>query len=325
MVSSLVLDSELNKRVLGQEHAVDKLVPYFFKYEAGLNLPGRPPLIMLMSGPTGSGKTFMVEALADVLFGASDRYLRVDCGEYQHSHDIAKIIGSPPGYLGHRETIPYLSQENLNRHCVANSRLNLLLLDEIEKASDALFKLLLGILDKATLTLGSNTKVDFSNTMIFMTSNLGVQELAQTLSKYGYESPSTKKSFQDIEKITEASIKKKFTPEFLNRIDIQVCFKELGQDSFKQILKIQVDRFNDTLRALKGCQLVYTNAALQFLLDRGISKEYGARELKRVFDRYVVTPVATLFVKNKMSDYMTVSTHGEELAIKPRTVKKDAA
>src|SRR5262249_32595197 len=146
---------------------------------AGMNPPNQPVGTMLFLGPTGSGKTRVVEAAAEVLFGNPNAIVKIDCAEFQHPHEIAKLIGSPPGYLGHRETSPMLTQENLDRMHTKDTRLTLVLFDEIEKASDSLWQLLLGILDKATLTLGDNCRVDFSRAIVIMTSNLGAREMSE--------------------------------------------------------------------------------------------------------------------------------------------------
>src|SRR5438874_4069392 len=180
----------LLKRVVGQERAVRRLGRVFQVYQAGLAAPGRPIANLLLLGPTGSGKTRLVEAAAEVLFGDPRAVVKIDCAEFQHSHEIAKLIGSPPGYLGHRETHPQLSQERLNQFHTESLKLSFVLFDEIEKANDALWNLLLGILDKATLTLGDNRKVDFSRALIFMTSNVGAAEMSAILNpKVGFCTP----------------------------------------------------------------------------------------------------------------------------------------
>src|SRR5260221_4635088 len=167
----------LRRKIVGQDSAIEKVAEIYQMFLAGLNAPNRPIGNFLFLGPTGSGKTRVVEAMAEAMFGEARAVVKVDCAEFQHSHEIAKLIGSPPGYLGHRETHPLLTQEALNQHHTDKLKLTLLLFDEIEKASDALWQLLLGILDKATLTLGDNRRVDLSPCMIFMTSNLGASEM----------------------------------------------------------------------------------------------------------------------------------------------------
>src|SRR3954468_16124909 len=156
------LESSLRSKVVGQDDAIHQIVNIYQTYLAGMISPGRPIGNFLFLGPTGSGKTRLVEATAESLVGDARAVIKIDCAEFQHSHEIAKLIGSPPGYLGHRETHPLLSQEVLNQFHNEKIKLSFVLFDEIEKASDALWNLLLGILDKATLTLGDNRRVDFS-------------------------------------------------------------------------------------------------------------------------------------------------------------------
>src|SRR5712672_4875728 len=175
-------DEKLATRIVGQENAVGGMSSLYQLFLAGLNQTNHPVGTLLFLGPTGSGKTRVIEAAAEVLFGDSNAVLKIDCAEFQHSHEIAKLIGSPPGYLGHRETSPMLTQEYLDRMHTKDTRLSLVLFDEIEKASDSLWQLLLGILDKATLTLGDNRRVDFSHAMVIMTSNLGAREMSELIS-----------------------------------------------------------------------------------------------------------------------------------------------
>src|SRR6266571_792564 len=163
------LESDLHKRIVGQDEAIQQIINIYQTNLAGMSSPGRPIGNFLFLGPTGSGKTRLVEAAAESLVGDVRSVLKIDCAEFQHSHEIAKLIGSPPGYLGHRETHPLLSQEVLNQYHTDKVRISFVLFDEIEKASDALWNLLLGVLDKATLTLGDNKRVDFSDSIIFLT------------------------------------------------------------------------------------------------------------------------------------------------------------
>lgn len=169
---------KLGKRIVGQDRAVRRVCQAYQMFLAGMTDGNRPIANLLLLGPTGSGKTRIVEAAAEVLFNDPLAVMKIDCAEFQHSHQIAKLIGSPPGYLGHRETSAMLTQENLDRFHTPENRLTFVLFDEIEKASDSLWGLLLGIMDKATLTLGCNRRVDFSKTMIFLTSNLGSREIS---------------------------------------------------------------------------------------------------------------------------------------------------
>src|ERR1041384_6268502 len=174
-------ENALRRKIVGQDDAIEKVTEIYQMFLAGLNAPGRPVGNLLFLGPTGSGKTRVVEAVAESLFGDPRAIIKIDCAEFQHSHEIAKLIGSPPGYLGHRETHPLLTQEALNQWHTEKLKLSILLFDEIEKASDALWQLLLGILDKATLTLGDNRRVDLSQCIIIMTSNLGASEMNELI------------------------------------------------------------------------------------------------------------------------------------------------
>src|SRR5438094_8590934 len=176
------LAAGLYQRIVGQDEAIHAIVGAYQMYLAGTNSPGRPIGNFLFLGPTGTGKTRMVEATAESLIGDARAMIKIDCAEFQHSHEIAKLIGSPPGYLGHRETHPLLSQETLNQHHTEKIKLSFVLFDEIEKASDALWNLLLGILDKATLTLGDNRRADCSAAMVLLTSNPGATEMSSLLS-----------------------------------------------------------------------------------------------------------------------------------------------
>ncbi|MGB7023104.1 MAG: AAA family ATPase [Candidatus Acidiferrales bacterium] len=186
-------ETALRRKIVGQEEAVQSVVDLYQVFRAGLNSPGRPVGNLLFLGPTGSGKTRVVEATAEVIFGDPRAVIKVDCAEFQHSHEIAKLIGSPPGYLGHRETHPLITQEALGQYHTEKIKLSFLLFDEIEKASDALWQLLLGILDKATLTLGDNRRVDLSQTMIILTSNLGGSERTELMTgKLGF-APGTRR------------------------------------------------------------------------------------------------------------------------------------
>src|SRR5689334_23765816 len=245
------LDSDLRKRIVGQDEAVRQIINVYQTHLAGMSSPGRPIGNLLFLGPTGSGKTRLVEATAESLVGDARAVIKIDCAEFQHSHEIAKLIGSPPGYLGHRETHPLLSQEVLNQYHTEKVRLSFVLFDEIEKASDALWNLLLGILDKATLTLGDNRRVDFSRAMIFMTSNLGAAEMASILRpNLGFAaSEMERRSAEGLadgtltDKISRAGMeaaRRKFTPEFMNRIDKVVVFKLLGQAELRKILELEL-------------------------------------------------------------------------------------
>src|SRR6266496_4176539 len=229
-------EAKLSSRIVGQERAVRQTSDLYQVFLAGMNPPNQPVGTMLFLGPTGSGKTRVVEAAAEVLFGDPNAVVKIDCAEFQHSHEIAKLIGSPPGYLGHRETSPMLTQEYLDRMHTKDTRLSLVLFDEIEKASDSLWQLLLGILDKATLTLGDNRRVDFSRTMVVMTSNLGAREMSELISGgIGFAPAQRSHGLTDwgnkiddkIQRTAVQAAGRNFAPEFMNRIDKVVVFHSL--------------------------------------------------------------------------------------------------
>jgi ATP-dependent Clp protease ATP-binding subunit ClpB len=291
----------MRRKIVGQDQAIEKVLEIFQMFSVGLNMPGRPLGNLLFLGPTGSGKTRVVEAMAEALFGDERACIKIDCGEFQHSHEIAKLIGSPPGYLGHRETHALLTQEALNQCHTEKLKLSILLFDEIEKASDALWQLLLGILDKATLTLGDNRRVDFSQCIIVMTSNLGAREMSNLIQGgLGFTGKSNVLDAGFEEKIDRTAVeaaRRKFTPEFMNRIDKVVVFKTLGPEQLQAILDIELGQVQKRILAAPGIRkFVFhcTQRAKDFLLEEGTDVKYGARHLKRAIEKHLVFPLAKL-------------------------------
>ena len=290
----------LRKKVVGQDQAVQALVDLYQMFCAGLQPPSRPIGNVLFLGPTGSGKTRIVEAAAEILFGDSRAVIKVDCAEFQHSHEIAKLIGSPPGYLGHRETHPLITQEALNASHHDHLKLSFLLFDEIEKASDALWQLLLGMLDKASLTLGDNRRVDFSQTMIFLTSNLGSGQIADLMQGgMGFMQPNDKPTTKLHEKVERAAVeaaRRNFSPEFMNRLDKVVVFHPLKREELDEVLEIELSNVQKRVLDTATLPFVFriTEEGRAFLLQEGTDERYGARHLKRAIERYVVYPIARL-------------------------------
>lgn len=296
-------EDKLSALIVGQERAVRRMSGLFQIYLAGMNNPARPIGTLLFLGPTGSGKTRVVEAAAEVLFGEPHSVVKIDCAEFQHSHEIAKLIGSPPGYLGHRETSPMLTQENLDKGHTDETKLTFVLFDEIEKASDSLWQLLLGILDKATLTLGDNRRVDFSRAVVIMTSNLGAREMSDMISGgIGFSPTKVDQAKEDNEidtKIYRTALeaaKRKFSPEFMNRIDKVVVFRSLKEHHLRQILDIELTSVQDRITESAGTKFIFecTNEAKEFLLSEGIDLKYGARHLKRAVERFLVYALSNL-------------------------------
>jgi len=319
-------EDKLSSLIVGQERAVRRMSGLFQIYLAGMNNPARPIGTMLFLGPTGSGKTRVVEAAAEVLFGEPHTVVKIDCAEFQHSHEIAKLIGSPPGYLGHRETSPMLTQENLDKSHTDDTKLTFVLFDEIEKASDSLWQLLLGILDKATLTLGDNRRVDFSRTVVIMTSNLGAREMSDMISGgIGFAPTKTDQAKEDNEidtKIYRTALeaaKRKFSPEFMNRIDKVVVFRSLKEHHLRLILDIELNSVQDRITESAGTKFVFecTNAAKEYLLSEGIDLKYGARHLKRSVERFLVYALSNLVATQQVEtgDYVIVDFDEEKDAL----------
>ena len=308
------LEADLRKRIVGQDEAIVQIVNIYQMHLAGMCGPGRPIGNFLFLGPTGSGKTRLVESVAESLVGDGRAVIKIDCAEFQHSHEIAKLIGSPPGYLGHRETHPLLSQEVLNQYHTERVKLSFVLFDEIEKASDALWNLLLGILDKATLTLGDNRRVDFSRALIFMTSNLGAAEMGSILRpNVGFAAGETERQHAAgildenlTDKIQRAGLeaaRRKFTPEFINRIDKTVVFNPLGGTELRKILTLELNQVQQRVfNSANGAPFVFslTDEAREFLLREGTDVKYGARHLKRAIDRNLVHPLSNLIATEQV-------------------------
>src|SRR5438552_2126290 len=315
-------EDRLGARIVGQERAVRRMSGLYQIFLAGMNPPNRPIGTMLFLGPTGSGKTRVIEAAAEVLFADVNAVVKIDCAEFQHSHEIAKLIGSPPGYLGHRETSPMLTQENLDRMHNDDLKLTLVLFDEIEKASDALWQLLLGILDKATLTLGDNRRVDFSKCMVVMTSNLGAREMSELISGgigfapgKGVKHPDTEVD-QNIYSTAVEAARRKFSPEFMNRIDKVVVFRSLKEHHLRAILDIELQSVQDRIMMSAGTKFVFqcTDAAKNMLLQEGIDYKYGARHLKRAIERFLVYPLSNLVATGQigLGDLVQIDLRGSD-------------
>src|SRR5450755_4157623 len=283
------LDADLHKRVVGQEEAIQQIIGIYQTHLAGMSSPGRPIGNLLFLGPTGSGKTRLVKATAESLVGDPRAVIKIDCAEFQHSHEIAKLIGSPPGYLGHRETHPLLSQEVLNQYHTERIQWSFVLFDEIEKASDSLWNLLLGILDKATLTLGDNRRVDFSRALIFMTSNLGASEMSSILRpNLGFAGQASEEKVRAgvtdekmNEKITRSALeaaRRKFTPEFINRLDKIVTFQPLGTEQLRKVLDIELNLVQQRIfNSSPDRAFVFTlsDGSKDFVLGEGTDMKYG--------------------------------------------------
>jgi ATP-dependent Clp protease ATP-binding subunit ClpA len=308
------LEQSLGRSIVGQDEAIQQIVNIYQMHLTGMSAPGRPIGNFLFLGPTGSGKTRIVEATAEALVKNPRAVIKIDCAEFQHSHEIAKLIGSPPGYLGHRETHPLLSQEVLNQYHTDTTKVSFVLFDEIEKASDALWNLLLGILDKGTLTLGDNRKVDFSRALIFMTSNLGAGEMSSLMSpKLGFncvrdaaqngDCRTDEKLNAKVARTGVEAARRKFTPEFINRLDKIVVFRPLGETELRKILDIELNMVQQRIfNASPDRAFIFhvTEGGKTFLLREGIDMKYGARHLKRAIERLLVQPLSNLIATDQI-------------------------
>ena len=313
----------LREKIVGQEQAVQTLVDLYQMFSAGLQSPSRPIANLLFLGPTGSGKTHIVEPAAEILFGDSRAVIKVDCAEFQHSHEISKLIGSPPGYLGHRETQPFITQEALAASHRDHMKLSFLLFDEIEKASDALRQLLLGMFDKATLTLGDNRRVDLSQTIIFLTSNLGGGQIADLVQGgMGFVQPKDRPMTGLHEKVERAAVeeaRRKFSPEFMNRLDRVVVFHPLKREELDEVLEIELSNVQKRVldAATRPFLFRITKEGRAFLLQEGTDQRYGARHLKRAIERHVVYPIARLLATSQVheGDVLVIDRHPADKAL----------
>ncbi|MCM3871707.1 MAG: AAA family ATPase [Pyrinomonadaceae bacterium] len=327
-------DRKLSALIIGQENAVRSMGNLYQLFLGGMSQSNRPLGTLLFLGPTGSGKTRVVEAAAEILFGDVNAVIKIDCAEFQHSHEIAKLVGSPPGYLGHRETSPLLTQENLDRFQTQKSPLSLVLFDEIEKASDSLQKLLLGILDKATLTLGDNRRVDFSRSLIIMTSNLGAREISELIEgRIGFAIPQELKNHdksqiaidEKIQRTVVQAASRNFSPEFMNRIDKTVVFHSLNERHLRQILDLELRSLQHRILLSSRTKFFFScsDSVKELLLREGTDSRYGARHLKRSIERLLIMPMSNLVASGQVclgdSIYVDLDHNGSDISFARRS------
>ena len=309
------LEAFLRSRIVGQDAAVDAVLELYQVFLVGMSPPDRPVGNLLFLGPTGSGKTYVIEVLAEALFGNPHAFIKVDCAEFQEHHEIAKLIGSPPGYIGHMHTPAILTQEALTRWHTEKLKLTLLLFDEIEKAAESLWQLMLGILDKASLTLGDNTHVDLSQCIIFMTSNVGASEMSRLAEGglgFAVQAPIADVNLDDriMHTATEAA-RRKFSPEFMNRLDKVVVFKTLRPDQLEHILDLELEKVQRRIASAVGenhFTFRCTSEIKRRLLQEGTDPKYGARHLKRVIEKQIVYGLANLVATGQVKggDYVSI-------------------
>jgi ATP-dependent Clp protease ATP-binding subunit ClpB len=285
-----VLLRKFEHLIVGQDEAIEKITNLLERYLGGLSDPKRPIGSALFLGPTGVGKTAVVEATCEGLYGDANHMVKIDCAEFQHSHEIAKLIGSPPGYLGHKETPARLKEETIKKLQTEDVPFAVILFDEIEKASDDLWHLMLGILDRGTLTLGDNSKTDFAKTIIILTSNVGAREInIDGRLGFGYQDEYTN---QIIEDKSLSAARAKFSPEFLNRLDEIVVFNTLNKDAIEKIMHMECNKIKKSLLQKTGVKIEVSPAAFRELLERGFDKKYNARAIRRTLEKEIMTPMA---------------------------------
>src|ERR1700744_1707952 len=331
------LTSILSSKVVGQPNVISVIVPYIEMFQAGLAPENRPVGVFLLLGPTGTGKTRTVEALAEALHGSAKNVLKIDCGEFQMEHEVAKLIGAPPGYLGHRETQPMLSQQKLTSVTTDSCGLALVLFDEIEKAAPSLTRLLLGVLDRGVLRLGDNSSVNFEKCLIFLTSNLGAREMMKEITPdFGFQSATVSGTREDLtHKLQGFALvagRKKFSPEFINRIDHVITYRPLDAESFAAIADLEIDNLQKHVNTRLGSRCFNIEVPFetrQWLIEKGTSPEYGARELKRTIHKNLTQPLATLVANNQIESgsrvRVEIATDREGLSLSATVPGEDPA
>jgi ATP-dependent Clp protease ATP-binding subunit ClpB len=319
------LELDLMTRVIGQERAIHQLVLAYEIFMAGLQATRRPLANLLFLGPTGSGKTRLVEALAEALFGDAKAMVKIDCAEYQREHEVAKLIGSPPGYLGFDKPNNRLTKEKLEAHLQGNPflpQISIVLFDEIEKAAPEFHQALLGILDKGVLTLGNSTTVDFSKTIVVMTSNLGSNNIAKLLSgsQLGFHNTGEhelEELDQLIYKTSMNAVRKLFSPEFVGRIDRTIVFRPLDEDALRKIVDLELEDVQD--RIIESDRIILFDVSKrgkEYLLKAGIDDREGARNLKKVINREFTAKISSLIATNQL-------TSGDQLLVDKEDGEKE--
>ncbi|ADI04116.1 Clp protease ATP binding subunit [Streptomyces bingchenggensis BCW-1] len=299
----LSLEEHLHKRVIGQEEAVSAVADSVLRSRAGLADPGRPIGSFLFLGPTGVGKTELARALAEALFGSEDRMVRLDMSEYQEKHTVSRLIGAPPGYVGHEEA-------GQLTEAVRRQPYSLLLLDEVEKGHADVFNILLQVLDDGRLTDAQGRTIDFKNTVIVMTSNLGSEEISGRGAVMGFGGGAEADEDARRERVLRP-LREHFRPEFLNRIDEIVIFRRLADEQLRQITDVLLEETRRRLRA-QDVPIDFTPAAVDWLAHHGYQPEYGARPLRRTIQREVDNPLSRMLLNGKLQPHSHVEVDVED-------------
>ena len=297
------LSTELEARVLGQTEALKPIVDACCRWKAGLAGQDKPVAAFLMLGPTGVGKTLTVEVLAEVLHGDGHHLIKIHCAEYRHSHEVARLVGAPPGYIDHKETQPRLSQRRIQEAQSKSCQLVLLLLDEIEKAHPDLWDLLLGVLDKGELHLGDGSAADLRQSMIFLTSNVGAREQKGAI---GFDPPGFGSRFAEI---PQSAARRLFSPEFRNRLTAMLSYRALSDADLRAVAELELQRCAARLLQTRGLFLTFSPSAIDLVAGRrGENPQFGARPIGRAIERLLELPLAHLILSGQMK-------MGEELMV----------
>jgi ATP-dependent Clp protease ATP-binding subunit ClpC len=295
----LNMNEELKAKVIGQNEAIIKLVKAIQRTRVGLKDPKKPIGSFIFLGPTGVGKTELAKVLATYLFDKEDALVRIDMSEYMEKFSVSRLVGAPPGYVGYEEG-GQLTEK------IRRKPYSVILLDEIEKAHPDVFNLLLQVLDDGILTDGLGRRVDFRNTIIIMTSNIGVRDLKDFGAGIGFASKSKAESTDELMKSTiHSALRKAFSPEFLNRLDDVIVFNSLQREHIHQIIDLTLGKLFGRLTAL-GYKIELTEKAKDFLSEKGFDPQYGARPLNRAIQKYLEDPVAEEILKGDLSEGETI-------------------
>jgi ATP-dependent Clp protease ATP-binding subunit ClpC len=301
------MESELKRKVISQHEAIGSIARAVRRSRSGLKNPKRPTGVFIFAGPTGVGKTLLAKSLAQFMFGDSDALIQIDMSEYMEKHNVSRLIGAPPGYVGYEEGGQLT--EKIRRRPYA-----VVLLDEIEKAHPDVFNMLLQVMEEGHLTDSFGRKVDFKNTIIIMTTNVGAHAVASG-DAFGFSKKDEDTSYEKMKERLKHEIAREFKPEFLNRVDDIIVFRHLTRENLKSIIDIELSKVRERLTE-KGIALTLSDEAKEFLIEKGSDLDYGARPLRRAIEQFVEDPLSEELLRGnfegKNAVTVNVATTGEQ-------------